>query len=723
MAKSAESETSWFTELASIPVYASARFVSDQVVQVVSSSRDHTRNAKRTTSKTFFLDSNANGAVNVIPSASQDVSPEVVASATSPSGKLTVILRETNSGDKKRFVEVWEGERLEASVDVTGTHGSFYADDQLGSLSFSPSETALVYTAEAKAPDNDDDLFAKFRLVPDFGEGYIGKKRPTLFVVRWTSSAGATGAPSKDDAPSIRSVPFPEEVTPAIFLGQAQFATDDTLLTTGFEYSNDGKLLGIKGCLNRPTAIWELKLDFSFPADTESTNTPITASATKISDTKCSTRSARIIPGSNTALWLSHELGGPHASCSSLHSFGLQAREGTTLVPVVEKTNENVMDGFAGLYADGLIARPFVRSGNRTYLLAQTSQGSRTEVILVDVKKRETVVRLTPAESGDDLWSWAPLATDGKKWILAARSAPTVPNELVLGKLEEDGEKPKVRWQVIEKPSVPSPVQNALDELKASILPIPDRYPVETIVFEPKQQKSQPLLSFIHGGPHGQIPTAFAPALAAFALEGFTLNVPNYTGSTGFGDFYVQKLMGQCGTLDVQDVKASVDFLVKEGKAAHGPNKQFITGGSHGGFLGAHLIGQYPDTFSAAVLRNPVISSQPASTDIPDWYFYEFGVTPSAETEQMPPALYAQLYPASPIAHVRNVKAPVLLLLGLEDRRVINVQGKTFYHALKGLGKTVEVLAFAGEGHPLDGVEAARVGWEVTVDWFRRQMS
>jgi dipeptidyl aminopeptidase/acylaminoacyl peptidase len=86
----------------------------------------------------------------------------------------------------------------------------------------------------------------------------------------------------------------------------------------------------------------------------------------------------------------------------------------------------------------------------------------------------------------------------------------------------------------------------------------------------------------------------------------------------------------------------------------------------------------------------------------------------------MPPTLYGQLYPSSPIAHVDRVKAPVLLLLGVEDRRVINVQGKTFFHALRALGKTVELLMFEGEGHALDGVEAARVGWQVTVDWFSK---
>jgi Acylamino-acid-releasing enzyme, N-terminal domain len=99
---------------------------------VVSSSQDHSRNAKRTTSKTFFVKSNrSDGTFTVIASPSQDVSPEVVASASSPSGKLTAILRETNSAaDKRRFVEIWDGDRLEASVNVTKAHGVFYTDGE-----------------------------------------------------------------------------------------------------------------------------------------------------------------------------------------------------------------------------------------------------------------------------------------------------------------------------------------------------------------------------------------------------------------------------------------------------------------------------------------------------------------------------------------------------------------------------------------------------------------
>ena len=46
-------------------------------------------------------------------------------------------------------------------------------------------------------------------------------------------------------------------------------------------------------------------------------------------------------------------------------------------------------------------------------------------------------------------------------------------------------------------------------------------------------------------------------------------------------------------------------------------------GGSHGGFLTGHLLGQHPNRFKAGVLRNPVMDLALMSqiSDIPDWVF------------------------------------------------------------------------------------------------------
>lgn len=68
----------------------------------------------------------------------------------------------------------------------------------------------------------------------------------------------------------------------------------------------------------------------------------------------------------------------------------------------------------------------------------------------------------------------------------------------------------------------------------------------------------------------------------------------------------------------------------------------------------------------------------------------------------------------------------MLLLIGSVDRRVAPSQGVDLYHALKARyvsvggssNRTVEMLVFDGESHPLDGVEAAQVSFEVTKKWF-----
>ena len=46
-----------------------------------------------------------------------------------------------------------------------------------------------------------------------------------------------------------------------------------------------------------------------------------------------------------------------------------------------------------------------------------------------------------------------------------------------------------------------------------------------------------------------------------------------------------------------------------------------VMGGSHGGLLTGHLVGQHPTRFRCASLRNPVmdVSAMIHLSDIPDW--------------------------------------------------------------------------------------------------------
>ena len=133
------------------------------------------------------------------------------------------------------------------------------------------------------------------------------------------------------------------------------------------------------------------------------------------------------------------------------------------------------------------------------------------------------------------------------------------------------------------------------------------------------------------------------------------------------------------------------------------------------------VVGQYPDFFSATVMRNPVIAAGEIASvsDIPDWAFAQFG-TAFGPQSLITSDIFARLQEASPIAHVNAIKAPILLLTGEIDQRVPPSQSKNFYHALKGRGKEVEMLMFPGNGHSLDSVEGELVGWEANRDWYAR---
>ena len=82
--------------------------------------------------------------------------------------------------------------------------------------------------------------------------------------------------------------------------------------------------------------------------------------------------------------------------------------------------------------------------------------------------------------------------------------------------------------------------------------------------------------------------------------------MPNYTGSLGYGDGFVQRLVGNCGKLDVEDCYASIRHLIESG-IAEGPGKQFLTGGSHGGFLIAHRMSFFPTFFTNLFALNNAI--------------------------------------------------------------------------------------------------------------------
>ena len=532
--------------------------------------------------------------------------------------------------------------------------------DYFGSLGFSSSETSLIYAAEANAPSsNNDDPYYRFRFTPHFGEGFAGKKRPTIFIFRWATEKG--------QAHKLISLSVPS--SPALF-GQAIFSPDShKIYATGYEYTSDGRQLGIKGCYNRPSGIWEITPNKARPGDVQQNELGCTAR--KLTPSHLSCRSPRVFSheGTSTLFWLACPTGGAHVSTSLLYSLDITGNLPSAVVnigaPLVDAVFGPLEDEFPGLYPDcNLPTAPFVHPNTETFsgpcIVTHSLWGSRSTVLLIDTAKGE-VKDLTPEDG--DLSSWTVLSTDGESRILCARSTPVSPPQVMLGEFDDTG----VSWRVIGKPSLSSDgkfsihlrhgtswnlliiVESALATLSASVISIPERHPTQAIVLRSQinPRTKDPCITCPHGGPHGTITTAFSAAGAAYVLEGCqyfthpsnlsqyrthwslsdTIAYVNYTGSLGFGESSVRALLGHCGTLDVQDCIATTRHLVKEGIAADGPGKQFIFGGSHGGFLAAHrklprfleaddIRSYIPYIIAQCLASSPTPTPQPSSATL-----------------------------------------------------------------------------------------------------------
>lgn len=223
--------------------------------------------------------------------------------------------------------------------------------------------------------------------------------------------------------------------------------------------------------------------------------------------------------------------------------------------------------------------------------------------------------------------------------------------------------------------------------LATSVLPIvqnnnPDGK-LEVIV----DSEKLPTIVLVHGGPNCAFDTKYNELIVLWARLGFNILMINYRGSTGVNQEYVESLYGKVGELDVADCMTAIRHFTQSGIIDK--TKLIIYGGSHGGFLAAHLCCQDEIKFTSAIIRNPVIdiSTLQATSDIPDWSYnvslahkhFDFTWTPSSKD-------LISMFECSPMSKVDKANVPTFIQLGIKDRRVNMHQGERWIDLLKARG-------------------------------------
>ncbi|XP_057428993.1 acylamino-acid-releasing enzyme isoform X2 [Lotus japonicus] len=663
----------------------------------------------------------------------------------SPSASKLLIVRNPESGEgTPSCFEIWTSSRLEKEFHIPQSkHASVYTDGWFEGISWNSDETHIAYVAEEPSPPkpafndlgykkggSDDKDYGTWKGQGDWEEGwgetYAGKRQPALFVMNITS--GEVQAVKGID----KSLSVGQVVWAPSNEGSAQY-----LVFVGWSFET--RKLGIKYCYNRPCAVYAVKAPHKSKANETEIQSVEDVQAFNLTRTISSAFFPRFSPDGKFLIFLSARScvdSGAHSATNSLHRIDwprdvepYQSAKVHDVIPVVLCAEDG---SFPGLYCSSILSDPWLSDG---YTLIIPSIWHSSQVLLsVNVLSGDTL-RITPADSN---FSWSLLTLDGNN-ILAVSSSPVDVPQVKYGTIvKKAADSNDWSWSDVSNPifKCSDQVRSLLSSRMFSVMKISVKdasesttkgasKPYESIFVSSKTKKSDtcdPLIVVLHGGPHSVSLSGFSKPLAFLSSLGYSLLIVNYRGSLGFGEEALQSLPGKIGSQDVNDVLTAIDHVVNLGLAS--PSKIALLGGSHGGFLTTHLIGQAPEKFVAAAARNPVcnLGLMVGTTDIPDWCFVEtYGTSGRNRFTEAPSAEdLALFYTKSPISHLSKVRTPTLFLLGAQDLRVPITTGLQYARALKEKGVQVKVIVFPNDTH---GIERPQSDFESFLNigvWFNK---
>jgi dipeptidyl aminopeptidase/acylaminoacyl peptidase len=204
-----------------------------------------------------------------------------------------------------------------------------------------------------------------------------------------------------------------------------------------------------------------------------------------------------------------------------------------------------------------------------------------------------------------------------------------------------------------------------------------------------------PALVFVHGGPGGQSRTGYSAMIQHLVNHGYAVLAANNRGSSGYGKTFYHMDDKKHGEIDLQDIVygknylASLDWVDGE--------RIGIVGGSYGGYMVGAALAFRPEVFDVGINIFGVMNWVRTLTGIPPWWesFKE-----SLYDEMGDPATDEERHRRiSPLFHAKNFQAPLLVIQGANDPRVLQVESDEIVAAVRANNVPVEYVLFPDEGH------------------------
>ncbi len=236
------------------------------------------------------------------------------------------------------------------------------------------------------------------------------------------------------------------------------------------------------------------------------------------------------------------------------------------------------------------------------------------------------------------------------------------------------------------------------------------------IVYPPGFDPSEkyPLVLMIHGGPHGIFGDQwhYRWNAHAFARPGYVVAMPNFHGSTSFGQEFAESIHGSHADKPFRDIMKATDFLIEKGNIDE--NRMAATGGSYGGYMVSWIAG-HTDRFACLINHAGVYNiHMQFSTDY-TWYRpHQYSGSPWENFET--------LQAANPAMFARNFSTPMLVIHGELDYRVPVGHGLLVYGIYKRMGIDARLVYYPDENHWILSPQNSLFWYDEFENWLERYL-
>ncbi len=241
-----------------------------------------------------------------------------------------------------------------------------------------------------------------------------------------------------------------------------------------------------------------------------------------------------------------------------------------------------------------------------------------------------------------------------------------------------------------------------------------DDLEIPAFLYRPEKSNGAAIL-YPHGGPKDQYGYFWDELAQYFTAKGYTYLAPNYRGSTGYGKQYERANYENWGMGDTQDCLYGAKFLrgVREIRS----ESIGIAGGSYGGYMTICSLSRDPEYLFACG-----VSKYGDSNLVSSWALCEKRLRLYTEIFLGHPATKTGSYlKGSPIADVKNVQKPMLILHGLLDTIVPPEASEEWVEALKQHDKVFEYKTYDDEPHGFlrrENLQDVYERMERFLDWY-----